>query len=121
MAKQEGFPVKTSVKAGVTWRERYDAHLKACSQKYETLLAVPTCIAHAAFQATFEDTISKAQYMTDESKKSKQGYPIRSDVKAGESWLSRYLACREEGGNIVVSDLKCTLRATRDTFFPKGN
>lgn len=59
MIKKDGFSVKTNIKAGTTWRERYDTHLKACSQKYETILALPTCIAHSAFQATFEDTISK--------------------------------------------------------------
>lgn len=58
--------------------------------------------------------------MTNDNKKLKQGYPVRSAVKSGESWLSRYLACREEGGNPVVSDIQCTIRATRDTFFPNS-
>ena len=56
--------------------------------------------------------------MSEKKATKKHGLPIRSDVKAGESWLSHYLSCREEGGNIIVSDIKCTIRATRDTFFP---
>lgn len=55
------------------------------------------------------------------NKETKQhGLAVRSDVKAGESWLSRYFDCRGEGGNIIASDIKCTIRATRDTFFPKS-
>lgn len=58
MSKQDGLRVQTCIKAG-TWRDQYNKHLEACSKKYETILAVPTCLAHSAYQATVDQFLSQ--------------------------------------------------------------